>query len=118
MRQISADRGWSTMQVYVSAEQIFAFQFNAMRNTDIGGKAPRSRGFNCLRHRLCGANTLKNRVSPYTFCYLFDPLDTFVTALGHNVSCAKFACEILPRLVTTHRYYSLSPHLLCRKNTK
>src|SRR3954463_1431906 len=112
MRQISAHRSWSTMQVYVSSEQIFASQFHAVRNTNIGNKTPWSRSLNCLRHRFMGADAFKYRVSADPLCNLFNSGNAFVSALRHNFSCPKFAREFLAGFVTTHRYNSLSAHLL------
>src|SRR5438445_2916625 len=62
-----------------------------------------------LHHRVLGAHTLQHGVGADSMRQLLDAGHALVTALADDVGRAKFASELLPRLVRTHRDDPLSP---------
>jgi len=71
-----------------------------------------------LHHGVLGAHALQHGVGADAMHQLLDAGHALVTALADDVGRAKFASELLPRLVRTHRDDPLSPHLLGRKHTE
>src|SRR3977135_1203720 len=83
-----------------------------MWDADVTDGSARSRRPDGLRHGLLRSNALEHGVPADAFCQLFDMCDAFISALAHNVSRAKLACQRLPCFVTAHRDDPLGAHLL------
>src|SRR3954471_17844356 len=117
-RKIAAHGCGATEKTDVPEEQVCAIEYDAMRDTDVADRSARSCGPDRLLHRLLSANALEDRISADTVRQLLDPLDTFVAALGDDVSGAELACKLLARLVTAHRDDPLRAHLLRREHAE
>src|SRR5712691_11517898 len=71
-----------------------------------------------LHHRFLGADALQHRVRTDSVGEFLDPGHTIITALVHNVSRAKLAGELLPRITTAHRDDPSCSHLTGGEHTK
>ena len=101
------------MQMHLGEEQLLAIKRHTVRHANVTHVAARTCGLNRLHHRLLRANTLQDRISANAIVQFLDSRNAFITALGHDIRGAKFACELLPRLMTAHRDDPLGTHLLC-----
>ena len=87
------------MQIDMREEQWLSVELHAVRNTDVRYKSAWAIGLNRLLHCLLCPNTLQHRVDTDPLGQLLDSSNAFVTALGDDVGCAKFARELLSGLV-------------------
>src|SRR5438445_3956091 len=116
--QEAAHWGGATVEVDVGVEQLLAIELDPMRDADVAHGPTRAGGTNRLHHRLLGAYALQHRVSTDSVGQLLDAGHAIVTALRHDVGCAKLGGEPLPRLVTAHRDDPLGAHLLGGENAE
>ena len=72
---------------------------------------PLACGVDRLHHRFLRPNALKHGVSTNSIGHVHDPGDALVATLSHDVGCAEFACEFLPRGVPAYRDDPLRTHL-------
>src|SRR5258708_38301330 len=96
----------------VGEEQLLAVELDPMRAADVAHGAATPSGLDRLHHRLLRTDTLQHRVHTDSIGQFLDSLHAFITALGHDVTPAEFARELLPRLVAAHRTDPLSAHLV------
>src|SRR5258705_6730222 len=110
--KVAAHGRRTAVQVHVRVEELRAGELHTVRNPDVADGSARSRAVVGLCHGLLRTDTLEHGVRADAFRQLFDARDAFVSALAHNVSCAKRARERLPCLVTAHCDDPLGAQLL------
>src|SRR5262245_15412136 len=90
------------METDMCEKQLLAVELNAVRDADVANRTARPRGANRLHHGLLGAHALQSRIGADPVGQLLDAGDAVVSALGHDIGCAKLAGELLPMFVRTH----------------
>src|SRR5207249_33860 len=91
----------------VIEEQFLAVQLDSVRDPDITYVAAGPCGADGLHHRLLRAYAFQHRVGADAARQVHNARDSLVAALGRDVGCAEFACELLPLVMPAHRYYPL-----------
>src|SRR2546425_174340 len=108
----------TTVEVDVSEKQFLTVQFHSVRHADVPHMAAFTRSMDRLHHRFLGADALQHRVRTNSVGKLLYPVHTLITALRHDVSRAKLAGELLPRIATAHRDDPSCSHLTGGEHTK
>src|SRR5436853_2691072 len=106
----------ATEKTDVPEEEIRAVERDSVRHADVADRTARPGRLDRLHHRLLGPDTLQHGIGADTVRQLLDALDALVAALRHNVGRAKFARELLPRVMAAHRDDAFGTDLLHREH--
>src|SRR5271166_5457195 len=116
VRQEAAHGSRTAHEALLREEQLLPIERDAVRHADIADHRAGPRTFERLRHRLFGAHAFQHGTRADAGRQLLDPGNAGIAALGHDVGCAVFEREVLPRLVAAHDDDPTGLHLLRREH--